>query len=282
MATAARAPSRTRVDRDRLECVHGEIAFARRTSDEKAPAISFPRYEDVPMVTYDVSIRNAHPIVDELSLDREGFTLLQHKVSCANERNPEILCQRYLEEMTPFIKEYFNASWVVPRRDGVIVRSADRNSALGLRGPGAMAHIDYAPIAAPMVAARESQKQGIPIQSYSRLMIIHAWRALSPPPQDFPLALCDSATALDTDIVVHDYTSDLGAAYKSCVLNYNPFEKWYYFPEMKADEVILFKGFDSYENCNARAPHSAFDDRRAHPDATPRESIEARFFVYFA
>lgn len=283
MKSAARIPSAAPVDRSRLPSVQGQIAFARRSPDEKAPEVFFPRYENISMVSHDgVVIRDARPIVNELSLDREGFTLVQHKTACAGERDPESLTGKYLEEMVPFIKEHFGASWVVPRRDGVIVRSAGEEPAPGVRKTAGMAHIDYAPISAPMLAARENQKQGIPIRSYSRLMIIQAWRAVSPPPQDVPLALCDNSSVLDTDIVVHDYISDAGADWKSCLLHYSPLHRWYYFPEMTPDELILFKGYDSEDNCNAQAAHTGFDNRRAQPNAKRRESIEARFYVYYA
>ncbi|MBH5396244.1 hypothetical protein HZZ13_00130 [Bradyrhizobium sp. CNPSo 4010] len=234
------------------------------------------------MLNYDVTIRDARPIVNELSLDKEGFVLVKHKTSCANELNAEGMGARYLDEMVPFIKNYFNASWVVPKRDGVIVRSAAQSAAPGVRGAAGMAHIDYASISVPMVAARENQTLGIPIRSYSRLMLIQAWRAVSPPPQDNLLTVCDHSTVPDADIVVHDYTSDTGSEWKSAVLHHNPLHRWYYFPEMAPDEVILFKGYDSEISCNAQAPHTGFDNRRAVPNAKPRESIEARFFVYFA
>jgi hypothetical protein len=45
--------------------VHGEIAFARRSSDEQAAAVVVPNYEGHSMVTYDCRIRKARPIVDE-------------------------------------------------------------------------------------------------------------------------------------------------------------------------------------------------------------------------
>src|SRR5262245_34497540 len=122
MAKATRASPTAHKDRDHLECVHGNIAFARRTPDEKPPVVATSSY-DVPMVSHDVTIRNARPIVDELSLDREGFTLIKHKMACASERDREIMCDKYLEEMIPFIKNYFNASSVVPLGRGVIVRS---------------------------------------------------------------------------------------------------------------------------------------------------------------
>lgn len=293
MGNAKRASSRATVDRDQLECVQGQIVFGRRTPDEKAPAIVVPNYENYPTVSYDVSIRNARPIVNELSLDKEGFALIPHKTACADVRDPEIMREKYLEEMVPFIKSHFNASWVIPRREGVRIRRAAGsaipkggwNTVSGVREPAGVAHIDYAPVAGPMLAAAENQLQSIPIRPYSRLMLIQAWRALSPPPQDIPLALCDASTVVDTDIAVVDYASDNqnqpGSAAKSTVVRFSPAQRWYYFPEMTADELILFKGYDSDTHYRPVSPHSAFDDRRTYPNAKPRESVEARFFVYF-
>ncbi|MCP3380275.1 hypothetical protein NLM31_07720 [Bradyrhizobium sp. CCGUVB4N] len=294
MARANQASSTAQVNRDRLDCVQGQIAFARRAPDEKAPAVVVPNYEAYPMVTHDVTIRNARPIVGELSLDREGFALVEHKTFCADVRDPEVMAEKYLDEMVPFIKSYFNASWVIPRRKGIRVRSssgaaipkAGWNSVSGVREPAGIAHIDYAPVACPMLAAAEDQVQGIPIRAYSRLMLIQAWRALSPPPQDIPLALCDCSTVQDTDVAVVDYNTDTsrnepGSSTKGAVLRFNPAQRWYYFPEMTPDELILFKGYDSEEHYKPQAPHSAFDDRAAYPNAKPRESVEARFFVYF-
>ena len=294
MENTKRASSTGQINRDHLQCVQGEIVFSRRAPDEKASAVIVPTFEDHPMVNYDVTIRNARPIVDELSLDREGFTLVQHKTSCADVRDPEIMREKYLEEMVPFIKNYFNASWVVPKRAGLYIRRSEGvgipkggwNKVSGVRQPGAMAHIDFASIAGPAAAAAENQVQGTPIRPYSRLMIIQAWRVLSPPPQDFPLAFCDASTVLDTDVAVFDYVANTrnepSSAFKSCAVRFNPAQRWYYFPELTADELVLFKGYDSDEHYKPQSPHSAFDDRRAYPDAKPRESVEARFFVYYA
>ncbi|RXG91910.1 hypothetical protein EAV90_27710 [Bradyrhizobium vignae] len=232
------------------------------------------------MLSYDVTIRNARPILNELSLDREGFTLIQHKISSATEGDPEIMYDRYLEEMVPFIKKYFSASWVVPRRQAVIFRSAGGSSIPRVKEPIVWAHIDYAPILGPVAAAIASQSQGIPLRSYSRLMIVQSWHALSLPPQDFPLAICDGTSVHDADIKVVDNVFD-GTALKLGMVHFNPAQRWYYFPEMNAGELILFKAYDSAEDCNPKTVHSAFDNRRAYPNAKPRESIEARFFVYY-
>ncbi|MCK1400012.1 hypothetical protein IVB45_06035 [Bradyrhizobium sp. 4] len=281
MANPTTESSTVKVNRDQFEPVAGKIIFARRASDEKGPEVVLSSF-DLLGLGYDVTIRNARPIVNELSLDREGFTLIKHKVSCAKEHDPEIMRDRYLKEMVPFIKNYFNASWVVPRRSGVILRSAGGGPIPRVLKPDGLAHIDYAPIAGPMLAAIEDESQSIPSRAYSRLMIIQTWHAFSPPPQDFPLAFCDGRSVDDADIVVVEGRTFLNTPLRLCLAHFNPAHRWYYFPEMTADEFILFKGYDSEVHCNPKAVHAAFDNRRAFPNAKPRESLEARFFVYYA
>lgn len=82
-----------------------------------------PNYKNVPIVGYDVTIRDGS-IANELPVDMEGFIRVHHETSCADVRDPEIMREKYLEEMVPFIKSYFKASWVVPRRSGVYLRLA--------------------------------------------------------------------------------------------------------------------------------------------------------------
>lgn len=285
MENAIQASPKAQVERDKLEAVHGRIGFVRRSSDEKAPSREQARGLDVPLVEYDVTIRNARPIVDELSLDKEGFTVIRHKTSWANERDPELFKKQYLEEMASFIKNYFDASWVMSAE--VILRSLDGNRAAAAdKGlvrtyTAGFAHIDYSPIGSPMIAARNNQVQDLEIRAYSRLMIIQTWRALSPPPQDNPLAFCDISSVLDADIVDTTY-SNFGVTRKIRAVYYHPSHRWYYLPEMMPDEFFMFKGYDSEAHYKAGAVHSAFDNRRAYPNAKTRESIEATFYLYYA
>ena len=63
--------------------------------------------------------------------------------------------------------------------------------------------------------------------------------------------------------------------------------KWYYFPAMTKDEVLLFKQFDSDTSLTGRmAFHTAIKDPTAHEDSakknsTPRELIECRAICFF-
>lgn len=283
-------PSTAQLDSGRLESVRGRINFARRAPDENASAAATPIGFDLPMVSYEVTVRNARLLVNELSLDREGFKLVEHKASSVNEPDLEIMAQKYLDQMVPFIKDYFNASKVVTTDiGGVAIRSLDDSAprAWGgknqrtLKNFGAgFAHVDYSPVACPMIAARDSQLQGIEINGYSRLMIIQAWRALSPPPQDFPLAFCDASSILPSDLFAA-YQRSYGVNIQTWFLHHNPAHRWYYLPEMTTDEFFLFKGYDSDAHYDPRSAHATFDNRPAYPNAKPRRSIEARFYVYY-
>ncbi len=67
------------------------------------------------------------------------------------------------------------------------------------------------------------------------------------------------------------------------MVTFSPTHRWYYFPHMQRNEVILIKGYDSLEDGRARfTTHTRFDDPTSPPHAAARESIEARTLVFFA
>jgi hypothetical protein len=293
MTIAAAISTGAAIDIDRLNRVHGQIAFARRTADEQAPeAVSPGGYEDVPMVFYDVPIRNARPVLGELSLEREGFLVVRHKISCIQEKDPQVLRNKYVEEMVPFIKDYFKASWVMALdHGGVTLRSVPSNfvhrgvatqqeKTVRTWGAG-FAHIDFSSVAGPMEAARDCQRQGVEIKAYSRLMVIQVWHATSPPPQNYPLAFCDASSIAPDDLHETRYRK-YDVESRSWALRHSPAQRWYYLPDMTADEFYLFKGYDSDTHHRPWSAHATFDNRVAYPNANTRESIEARFYVYYA
>jgi hypothetical protein len=63
---------------------------------------------------------------------------------------------------------------------------------------------------------------------------------------------------------------------------HDPRQRWYYFPEMRMDETLLFKTFDSETDGRTRFTiHSSFDDPAAPAEAAARESIETRCLLFF-
>ena len=112
-----------------------------------------------------------------------------------------------------------------------------------------------------------------------RVQIINLWRPIRGPLRDAPLAVCDAASVAFTDFVPSDlvYRDRTGETYR---VRYNPAHRWFYVPEMRVDEAILIKCYDSAEDKARFTAHSAFEDPTAPPDVLPRESIELRTLAF--
>jgi hypothetical protein len=118
----------------------------------------------------------------------------------------------------------------------------------------------------------------------SRLVILQFWRNLGPAKMDFPLGFCDARTVSPSDtrpIPVTDYAGS-GVDFEAlAVLGPNeasPY-RWYAFPEMKPDEVIAFRTYDTDLVERAETwftPHSAFRDPDVEIGRPARSSIELR------
>lgn len=82
------------------------------------------------------------------------------------------------------------------------------------------------------------------------------------------------------DYVASDlvYPHRLGETYH---VRFNPAHRWFYVPQLRTDEALLIKCYDSETDGRARfVPHTAFTDPTAPADAPPRESIELRTLVF--
>lgn len=261
------------------------LEFVRRTEEEGSGYPAPERFGPLTLVDRETDIINARPIARTLSLDREGFTLVDHRAERLTESDPSITIDEYVDEMNAFVKHHFNASWVTNLRHGysppAIIRApAGQFGGEGVQPVARLAHIDYTAVSLPLVAAISDYEQGIRERAFSRMMLIQTWRAVSPAPQDFPLTLCDGSSVAETDLVNATYSRD-GRAHKLWLVHYNPLQRWYYFPDLNKDEFILFKGYDSESKFDAKVFHTGFDNRIAQPNANPRMSIETRHLVYF-
>ena len=119
------------------------------------------------------------------------------------------------------------------------------------------------------------------------VMTIDFWRTagMAGPLAHMPLALCDPASVDPADIVATalDGIAPSGMTTHHLALRFNPAQRWYYYPGMTADEVLVFKQFqlmrDDPDAPLATCFHSAVDDPGTAPDAPPRQSSEHRVSV---
>jgi len=65
-------------------------------------------------------------------------------------------------------------------------------------------------------------------------------------------------------------------------MRYSSAHRWWYFPKMTPENVLLLKTYESETDGRARfLGHSAFEDPNTPPDAPVRESIEIRTMAFF-
>ncbi|KAH7383953.1 hypothetical protein BKA66DRAFT_463167 [Pyrenochaeta sp. MPI-SDFR-AT-0127] len=150
----------------------------------------------------------------------------------------------------------------------------------GNRNPVTRVHIDQTPF-----SAAERVKFHLPDEAeellQGRYRIINVWRPLNGPVMAFPLAVADSQTVEDTDLIPieHRYPDRNG---QTAAVQHNPGQKWYYWSGMTNEDRLLLKCFDSDEEVGkwGRVPHTAFDNPNTPEGAVGRESIEVRALVF--
>jgi hypothetical protein len=226
-------------------------------------------------------IRNGRPLVEEFSLDRNGFVLVHHDTTVRDFFDPAQLDAVYYPEIERLVQAVSGAARVVVFDH--TLRSGDlaEQQARKIREPVPWAHNDYTEWSGP-----QRIREVLPDESGQllrhRFAIIQVWRAINQPIQSNPLALVDARSVSASDLLPAErrYPDRVGETYQ---LRYNPDHRWYYFPHMRRDEALVFKVYESQTDGRARfTPHASFIDPTTAPEAPPRQSIEVRTFAFFA
>jgi len=223
---------------------------------------------------------NGRLFAERLSLEEQGFVFVEHRTKVTDFFAPEQLQKIYYPEIEELIKTQSGAARVVifdhTLRSG---NEAEREEKL-IREPVLSAHNDYTEWSGPN-RVREVLPDEADRLLARRFAIIQVWRAINHPIQANPLALADAKSIAPKDLVVAErrYPHRVGQTYR---LKYRPEHRWYYFPQMRRDEAVVFKVFDSEKDGRARfTPHTSFDDPTTPPNAPARQSIEVRAFAFF-
>jgi hypothetical protein len=227
-----------------------------------------------------VKIRNGRLIHHQLALDRQGFALIRHQTRVVNFYEPEEVYRVYYPEVERLLKEIIGAVRVHVFDHNVRCRPLAKRGEKGAREPVKLAHNDYTLKSGPQ-RVRELLPGEADILLRHRFAEINVWRPIRGPVEESPLAVCDATSMTLQDFVATDlkYPDRTGEVYS---VTFNPNHRWFYFPQMQADEVILLKCYDSAEDGRARfTAHTAIDDPTSSPQAAPRESIEVRALAFF-
>eukprot|EP00435_Cladocopium_sp_Y103_P017704 s1973_g4.t1 len=159
------------------------------------------------------------------------------------------------------------------------------------RGPGTKnptysfaVHQDYGLTADDWPLMDNGFKSRFDEPSVKGFMAVNFWRPVAPmkgPVKKAPLAVCDPGSVkLEDCIGIHIKWDDLGYV-KMLGLAHDDEQRWFYYPDMTQDEVLVFKSFQYFKSQAGRPElktcfHTAFEDPTAPVDAEPRQSAEYR------
>ena len=228
---------------------------------------------------HQVVIRDARPLVGQLSLDKEGFVLLHHQTAVKDFYDEDEIASVYYPECERVIKEATGAARVVAF-DHIVRNAAISAKNNVIKIPAKRVHDDYTAWSAPQ-RVRDLMGDEAEELLKHRFAIINLWRPIRGPVLESPLALCDAQSLSEENLVASDlkYPDRTGETYS---VTYNPNQRYYYFPKMQPNEPVLIRCFDSALRGAARfSAHTGFDDPSSPPNAPPRESLEVRTLVFY-
>jgi hypothetical protein len=253
---------------------------------------------------YPVTIADARPRQADFTLASHGFMLIPRPSGVRNFLDKEEVNATYPSEVAETIGQITGADrvatlgWMV-RTSGDLGAYARQEAGYshqgGVQPPAGEAHVDSSPDRVDRMAQRIYQERFPGDPPFKRYLYMSFWRTFSPPPQDYPLALCDGNTVGDdegvpnTMFVVDEIPereemlrpmADEDKAIAAAIFRHSPRHRWWYFSNMTRDEVLLFVFHDSRRVRPWRVPHTAFQDT-SRPQARTRESIELRSVAYF-
>jgi hypothetical protein len=256
-------------------------------------------------LSFPVTVRDARPRQADFTIASHGFELKTHRSAVRDFYDKDEVTRIYPDEVAAAVREWTGAdrvhtmSWMI-RTSGDLSKHAraekDYRHSGGVQPPAAEAHCDASPDRVDAMARNYYLQRFPDAPPFKRFIYSSFWRTFSPPPQDYPLALCDGNSVGDEEgvpntlFVVDQIPSpeemlkpvpDEDKKIAAAIFHHNPKHRWWYFSNMTRDEVLLVVFHDSRRVRPWRVPHTAFRDT-SRPDAFPRASIEFRSIAYFS
>jgi hypothetical protein len=226
-----------------------------------------------------VSIRDGRMLRDDFTLDGCGFEFVERPTRMTDFFDPEELARVYYPETEQLIAARTGASRI--HVFDHTLRSSDEAERVArkIREPFLSVHNDYTEWSGPQ-RVRDLLPDEADALLARRFAIVQVWRPLKTVQRD-PLAIADARSLDAKDFVAAErrFPDRVGEIYQ---FQFNPHHCWYYFPQMKREEALVFKVYDSATDGRARwGAHTAFEDPSSDASAPARESIEVRALVFF-
>jgi hypothetical protein len=218
------------------------------------------------------------------SLDREGFELRGFENAFDRFEDAGAVLTEFYGPVAEFVRGAVGAKRVIvfdhTIRSKVNAEQQTAEHSTTQRAPVMVVHCDYTPVSGPM---RVRQLLGDEAEELlkRRVAFYNAWKPLKRRVEEKPLTMCDVTSAAPDDMLkmALRYRERDGEIF---VMRHAATHRWWYFPRMEPEHVLLLKTYESETDGRARfLGHSAFDDPNTVPDAPTRESVEIRTMAFF-
>ncbi len=269
-----------------IECVQSTINYIVAGGEKP---VTFSNAPGAPRVTgntgkyqqRDVTIHNGRLSHNRFALEKEGFVLVSRNTRVSDFYNEEQVRSVYYPEVESLVQQLTGAARVLIFDHTLRAENESTRQEKFTSGPVRRAHNDYTEWSGPqrvrdLLPADEAEEL-----LRHRFAVVQVWRPIRNPVATAPLAIADAQSIKTPELVPTErrYPDRVGEIYH---LAYSPSHRWYYFPDMRPDEALVFKCYDSMSDGRARwSAHSAFDDPNSLANAPSRESIEVRTLVFF-
>lgn len=256
------------------------IGYVAAMADKPISHAGYPDKENLVMDWRDVAVASAHGLSAD-SLRTCGFTVVSHKSEISAFDEDGVWKDRFALEIEELVKSVTGAREVFVPQRAASVRSVQL---MGSQAPASFCHNDFTPgSAARHVAALVPERANELLAK--RFAAYNLWRLIKPGPQDQPLALCDARSTNAADMIPSEarYTikSEDHVFGEMACFRYNPAHRWFYYPDLTVDEILIWAGYDSDPEQASIVPHTAFVDKNCPVGAGPRTNIDCRCFAFF-
>jgi hypothetical protein len=233
---------------------------------------------------HEMTVHDGWNRAQSFSLDREGFALREFHSPFAQWDDDDTIRAQFYGDVTEFVKREVGAKRVIIFDHTIRAQSnqdqARSEKSTTRRAPVMNIHCDYTEHSGPMRVRQLLPDEADDLLT-RRVAFYKFWKPLKRTVEERPLAMCDVTTSTDADFITMKlrYRDRDGEIF---VMRYSPTHRWWYFPRMTPEHVVLLKTYESATDGRARfVGHSAFEDPTTPPNAPMRESIEIRSMAFF-
>lgn len=234
-----------------------------------------------------LNVYNARELDPKPTLSTHGFTLIEHETACSDLLDQTEVSSVLYDEYSDLLLKLTGC------RAAKVTQHQYRNGFGGLDS-------NHPRAAKPTPNGSEGVYGGIHSDvtphsesGWARLVdnrhfqVFNFWQSSNTTAsiQVMPLSLCDMHSVEPEDMICADSWNQTKNPRKlvSYRLAFNPNQKWYYYPNMKPSELLVFKQYDTRQELpNRRCVYHGAIDLPNTPESAPlRETIEVRLLALY-